>query len=319
MHGRVGGGRLRVSLGSRRAQSMGTDAKAAAEVPHPQSKELRKLFFHAAVPMVGFGIMDNTVMIQMGDLIDNTIGITLGISTLTACAFGQVFSDVSGVMFGGTVEAAALKLGLPVPNLTPAQRALPRVKFVGTLGGVMGVMTGCLLAMTQLLFKDLERDDNMKQFAEVKKCFETVMSQDGCHLGADASTLFLLDKDEKNLFSVATGNDNDDVYIQFPAYKGIAGKALTTGKVLNIPNAYEVPYFNPSVDKQSGYKTQSVLAVPIFEQSSTGARVVAVAQFINKMGPDGKVIPFSEDDVVAAERACRYIAMFKPIIDGLVN
>jgi hypothetical protein len=40
--------------------------------------------------MIGFGLMDNLVMIQAGDLIDSTIGVTLGLSTLTAAAFGQV-------------------------------------------------------------------------------------------------------------------------------------------------------------------------------------------------------------------------------------
>lgn len=39
-----------------------------------------------------------------GDFIDNTIGIALGLSTITAAAFGQCCSDVSGVVFGGYVE-----------------------------------------------------------------------------------------------------------------------------------------------------------------------------------------------------------------------
>ncbi|KAJ1472793.1 hypothetical protein T484DRAFT_1838987 [Baffinella frigidus] len=65
----------------------------------------RLLFIQAAVPMIGFGFMDNMVMIFMGDLIDSTLGVTFGLSTLTAAGFGQIFSDVSGVCFGGTVEA----------------------------------------------------------------------------------------------------------------------------------------------------------------------------------------------------------------------
>jgi hypothetical protein len=62
------------------------------------------------MPMVGFGIMDNFIMIQAGDAIDNTFGATLGIATLTAAAFGQVFSDVSGVLFGGVVERGVSKV-----------------------------------------------------------------------------------------------------------------------------------------------------------------------------------------------------------------
>ena len=41
-------------------------------------------------------------------------------------AMGQVLSDTCGVAFGGTIEAAALKLGLPLPNLTDAGRGSSR-------------------------------------------------------------------------------------------------------------------------------------------------------------------------------------------------
>lgn len=40
-------------------------------------------------------------MIQAGDLIDQTIGVTLGLTTLAAAACGQVVSDFTGVTFGG--------------------------------------------------------------------------------------------------------------------------------------------------------------------------------------------------------------------------
>ncbi|CAN0299735.1 unnamed protein product, partial [Hapterophycus canaliculatus] len=60
----------------------------AAEAPTRQ--QLRTLFMHSAVPMVGFGIMDNFVMLTAGDIIDNTFGVKFGLATLTAAACGQV-------------------------------------------------------------------------------------------------------------------------------------------------------------------------------------------------------------------------------------
>jgi Transmembrane protein 65 len=68
--------------------------------------------------------MDQCVMISCGDLIDSTLGVRFGLATLTAAACGQVFSDVTGVCFGGVVQSFATKLGLPEPDLTPAQRKL---------------------------------------------------------------------------------------------------------------------------------------------------------------------------------------------------
>lgn len=55
---------------------------------------LQILFISAAVPMIGFGFMDNLVMITMGEFIDSTMGVTFGLSTLTAAGFGQIFSGI---------------------------------------------------------------------------------------------------------------------------------------------------------------------------------------------------------------------------------
>lgn len=40
---------------------------------------------------------DLSALHQMGDIIDNSLGVTFGLSTLTAAGIGQIFSDVSGV------------------------------------------------------------------------------------------------------------------------------------------------------------------------------------------------------------------------------
>lgn len=47
--------------------------------------------------MVAFGIMDNTIMITVGDLIDDYLGMYIT-SALTAAAFGQCVSDLSGTV-----------------------------------------------------------------------------------------------------------------------------------------------------------------------------------------------------------------------------
>ena len=46
--------------------------------------QLGRLFIRGAIPMVGFGFVDNVIMISMGDAIDMTLGATFGISTLAA-------------------------------------------------------------------------------------------------------------------------------------------------------------------------------------------------------------------------------------------
>lgn len=57
-------------------------------IPRPSSSALRTLFIASAVPMVGFGCMDNFVMIQAGQYIDSTLGVQLGLATMAAAAAG---------------------------------------------------------------------------------------------------------------------------------------------------------------------------------------------------------------------------------------
>eukprot|EP00386_Alphamonas_edax_P015261 GDKI01046646.1.p1 GENE.GDKI01046646.1~~GDKI01046646.1.p1 ORF type:complete len:241 (+),score=30.70 GDKI01046646.1:100-822(+) len=143
----------------------------------PSVMELKVHFYTAAVPMVGFGLMDNLVMIQAGELIDESIGVAFGLSTLTAAACGQIFSDMSGVCFGGVIDALASKLGLPQVHFTPQQAKMSIVKFVGTCGRAIGVFCGCLLGMSSLLFMDLDKTEMMKRRSELSVVINAVARQ----------------------------------------------------------------------------------------------------------------------------------------------
>ena len=95
-------------------------------------------------------------------------------------------------------------------------------------------------------------------------------------LGADRCSLFLYDPEREVLWTkVAHGVDR----IEVPVDKGIVGKVFREGKPLSVSDAHSSPYFNPEVDKETGYYTRSVLAVPVL--SPTG-RVIGVYQAINK-------------------------------------
>lgn len=50
--------------------------------PHtpPTTHQLRLVFVHQSLPFVGFGFLDNLIMILAGEYLDVTIGVTLGIS-----------------------------------------------------------------------------------------------------------------------------------------------------------------------------------------------------------------------------------------------
>ncbi|XP_061462213.1 transmembrane protein 65 isoform X3 [Rhineura floridana] len=52
------------------------------EVEPPSTAQLKHVFFHNALPFVGFGFFDNAIMIAAGTQIELSIGIVLGISTM---------------------------------------------------------------------------------------------------------------------------------------------------------------------------------------------------------------------------------------------
>jgi HD-GYP domain-containing protein (c-di-GMP phosphodiesterase class II) len=108
---------------------------------------------------------------------------------------------------------------------------------------------------------------------------------------ADRCTLFLVDRDRDELWSkVAQGVGTKE--IRFPMGRGIAGAVAQTNTSVNIPDAYADPRFNQAVDKQTGYRTRSILCVPM---RSVEGEVVGVLQALNKQSRHGAG-PFTEED-----------------------
>ena len=134
----------------------------AGNVSPPSSRQLYTHFFVSAVPFIGFGFMDNTIMIHAGNAIDCSIGVALGLSTLSAAAIGQIVANGMSIAFGGYVEALARAAGLPRPDFSCAQRSLPRVRHVGLLGNLFGVVVGATLGLVNLLMIDTSRSTNLK-------------------------------------------------------------------------------------------------------------------------------------------------------------
>uniref|UniRef100_A0A673B6E5 Phosphodiesterase n=1 Tax=Sphaeramia orbicularis TaxID=375764 RepID=A0A673B6E5_9TELE len=126
-------------------------------------------------------------------------------------------------------------------------------------------------------------------------------------IAADRYSLFLVGEDSSNrkflvsrLFDVAEGStleESSSSCIRLEWNKGIVGHVAATGQLLNIKNAYEDPRFNAEVDQITGYKTQSILCLPIKNHRD---EVVGVAQAINKKcGEDGAFTEQDEKDFSA--------------------
>lgn len=117
--------------------------------------------------MVGFGFVDNVIMIVAGDAIDASLGVRFGVSTLAAAGLGNLISDVCGVGMGDLIEVGALRMGLAVPAMTAAEAGMRATAITKTSASVIGISIGCLLGMFPLLFmnnrKDVYFDDHEKE------------------------------------------------------------------------------------------------------------------------------------------------------------
>lgn len=117
-------------------------------------------------------------------------------------------------------------------------------------------------------------------------------------LGAEAGSLYLVvgEGDGRELLFAHTQNAR----LSLPYHRvrmpirttSIAGFVAATGQVLNLEDVYQLPadapyHFNDSFDRQAGYRTRSMLVVPMQDREG---QVLGVLQLINRVeeGPGGE-------------------------------
>lgn len=111
--------------------------------------------------------------------------------------------------------------------------------------------------------------DLLQMLTEVVEAGESVLS-------ADKGALWLYDASRDDLtmrvplFRPAP---------RLPAGEGLVGECLATREIINVSDAYEDPRFSRTVDKATGYKTDSVLNVPLLGMER---QPVGVLQLLNK-------------------------------------
>lgn len=108
-------------------------------------------------------------------------------------------------------------------------------------------------------------------------------------LNAEASSLLIYDQKEDILFfQVATGEKGDVIKNIFCKMgEGIAGWVAQNRTPLLIEDCYSDPRFNKEFDKQSSFRTKSMICVPMIHKD----KLIGVIQVINK-----------KDDIIFTER-----------------
>ena len=108
-------------------------------------------------------------------------------------------------------------------------------------------------------------------------------------LNAERASLMLVDEPAKELVVRVSQDLDPGSRVSIPLGSGIAGAVAQSGESIRIDDAYSDPRFNPEIDQQTGFRTQSILCLPIRDHSG---RVFAVSQLLNRQ--DGQ--PFDDGD-----------------------
>lgn len=128
---------------------------------------------------------------------------------------------------------------------------------------------------------------------DINVLLKVIAEETKAAIQADRCTVFLYDRKTDELWSkVALGMDSEE--IRFPANKGLAGHVVRTGETINIKDAYSDDRFNKEIDLQTGYKTQTILCMPI---KNLKQEIIGAFQVLNKL--EGEFTEEDEDLLVA--------------------
>lgn len=160
-------------------------------------------------------------------------------------------------------------------------------------------------------------DDKLQQIVEIERqlgeiqdvdvLLERVLIETRRIVNADAGSIYVKEGDnlkikygqnDTHLKELAPGDKLPYTCFSFPINeKQICGYVASTGKPLNIEDAYNIPEskpykFNKITDVTTDYRTKSMYTLPL---KMASGKLLGVLQIINAKDENGEVIPFDEE------------------------
>ncbi len=148
-----------------------------------------------------------------------------------------------------------------------------------------------LLELGQIIGLDLQLKEMLLKIAQ-KAC--EVME-------ADRGSVFLYDPSTDELWSTVALGMGGEV-IRMPSRSGLAGACFQTGETINLEDVYPDPRFNKEVDAHTGYRTRSLLCMPLYTRAGA---ILGVIQLLNK-----KAGVFSEEDEAFLRIFANHVSVF---------
>lgn len=133
---------------------------------------------------------------------------------------------------------------------------------------------------------------------DLQKLLNLIISYAKDLVGADTGTLYLIDGMRQELYFHITDKETLKE-IRLPMDKNsIAGWCASSSEILNIKDVHEISpevsyKFNKDIDIKTGYRTKSMLVIPMINHKG---QTIGVIQLINKKN-EGEIIFFNEEDL----------------------
>ncbi|MHB8881055.1 MAG: HD domain-containing phosphohydrolase [Thermodesulfovibrionales bacterium] len=158
--------------------------------------------------------------------------------------------------------------------------------------------------LTQIIDLGLE----IAQFKDADLVLEKILTLARQFVNAEAGSIYIREDNrlkfsytQNDVFQKKLSPGKKLLYSTFSIpvnNESIAGHVASTGRMLNIPDVYNMPcdatcLFDKGYDEISGYRTRSVLTFPLITHRGG---VIGVLQLINAMDGQGAIRPFAKED-----------------------
>ena len=149
----------------------------------------------------------------------------------------------------------------------------------------------------------LNVSQSMAANTDLDELLELIVDELVTTINAERATLYLIDEETGELYShVLSKETGDSMEIRLTMGEGLAGHVAATGETINIKHAYQDERFHASYDRNTGFKTESVLVMPLCTPQH---KIIGVVQLLNKRRG-----PFTIQDehllsIMAAQAAVR--------------
>ncbi|MGQ0799687.1 MAG: adenylate/guanylate cyclase domain-containing protein [Pseudomarimonas sp.] len=206
------------------------------------------------------------------------IGVVLLLALRLLWSYGNNLAFILRLQIAGLGDVSNGKLNTYVPIITRDEFSLIAAKTNRMIAALRDAHReqNELFEVSLALATELRLDPLLARIVATTRSF----------VGADRVSLFLHDPATGELWGkVAEGVDQ---VMRFPSDTGIVGDAFRRAAVVRVADVYADPRFNPEFDQRSGYRTNTLLCVPVEDRDG---HCIGVIQAINKLQGE-----FSEDD-----------------------